>query len=58
MQQLNMTVIPNILCSLLHVGTEAEGLVSAEKICTVGAGDSGACGGKGSVNLTVNNLES
>lgn len=40
-----MTTIPNILCSLLHVGTEAEGVVSAEKLCAVGAEDSGACGG-------------
>lgn len=45
MQQLDMVAIPNLVCALMHVGTEAEGVVSDEKICVTAAGNAGGCGG-------------
>lgn len=52
-----MITLPNLICSWLHVGTEAEGIVSPEKLCTVGSGNSGACGGKENLSNNRNNVE-
>lgn len=46
MQQLRMTSIDNLLCALMHRGTEGEGLITPEKICVVADNNRGACGGK------------
>jgi hypothetical protein len=46
MQQLKMTSISNLLCTLLHRETEADGLITDEKICVMADNNRGACGGK------------
>lgn len=45
MQKLQMVSIPNFVCSLMHVGTEAEGNVSDEMLCVVAPGGNGGCAG-------------
>lgn len=40
-----MVVMPNLACSLMHIGTEAEGIVSSEMVCAYATGNRGTCGG-------------
>lgn len=40
-----MIAMPNLACSLLFIGTEAEGVVSSEMLCAFATGNRGACGG-------------
>lgn len=41
-----MTSISNLVCTLMHRETEAEGLVTEEKLCVVGERETGGCGGE------------
>lgn len=45
MQVLQMTSINNLICSVLHRGTDGQNAVTDEKICLVAAGERGVCGG-------------
>lgn len=46
MQQLIMTSISNIRCSIIHRGTIADGQVTSEKICLVADNMASACNGR------------
>jgi secreted trypsin-like serine protease len=45
LQQLQMSSISNLLCQLMHIGTEAQGQVTNEKICLTAPNEAGVCGG-------------
>lgn len=58
MQQLKMTSITNLFCTLLHRGTEADNLITDEKICVVADNNRGACGGEFEIHFkTLNCLK-
>lgn len=56
MQKLQMTSINNLLCALLHRGTDGQKAVTDEMICLVAIGEKGVCGGKKTVDVSFNNI--
>lgn len=46
LQKLDMLTITNIRCSIIHIGTDAQGLVTAEKLCVVAPNNAGPCAGE------------
>jgi secreted trypsin-like serine protease len=45
LQKLQMTSIPNLICSLMHIGTPEQGNINNESICVIGPRNAGIRGG-------------
>lgn len=45
LQKIDMSTLTNLRCSAMHIGTEAQGLVTGEKVCAIAPGSAGPCAG-------------